>query len=125
MVYCMTVISLLQVIVLALLFMASVTEQQQRLGEPPSDFEDNRCKEELNTLLINTSQRKHMLKCKRTQIREYIILLKAEYEEARTLRSEVQNLTTQIQEMKDTCTGFVPQDCCQVYQFYMWSAFIY
>ena len=35
---------------------------------------------------------------------------------AEELENEVQNLEVKIQEIQNTCTDFVPQDCCQVYK---------
>ena len=91
----------------------SVTDQQQQ-QETLSDFEIDPCKEELNTLLTNTSERKHILKSKRIQIDSYIRILDVETEEAEALENEIQNLTAEIQEMEATCPGFLPLDCCQV-----------
>ena len=88
----------------------SVTDQQQQ----QEILESDPCNEELNTLLTNTSERKHILKTKRIQIDSYIRILEVETEEAEALENEIQNLTAKIQEMEATCPGFLPLDCCQV-----------
>ena len=93
----------------------SVTDQQQQPTDvETSDFENDPCKEELNTLLTNTSESKHILKYKTKKIESYRSILEVETEEAEALKNEIQNLTAEIQEMEATCTGFLPLDCCQV-----------
>ena len=101
---------LLQIIVFALFLIVSVTHQQQQ----QVTFENDPCKEDLNTLITTTFERKRRLKETESSIEVETRWLNEYLEEAAGLRNEVQNLTAQIEEMEGTCTGFVPQDCCQV-----------
>ena len=89
----------------------SVTDQQQ---QETSDFENDPCKEELNTLLTNTSERMHILTTTKIQIKSHKSILEVETEEAEVLENGVKNLMAKIQDMEATCPGFLPLDCCQV-----------
>ena len=105
----------MQVILAPLLMVAVTGQQQQQTDVETSDFENDLCKEELNNLIINTSESKHILKTKRSTIawhREEIEILIEKEEE---LENEVPDLMIQIKEIKDTCPGFLPLDCCQVH----------
>ena len=96
--------------------MVAVTEQQEeQTGVETSDFDDDSCKEELNTIITTTSQRKHTLKSKKKTIAHYRGVFKAHVEEGEALENEIKNLTTKILEIEDTCTGYLSRDCCQVY----------
>ena len=95
--------------------MVAVTEQQEeQTGMESSVFEDESCKEELNTIITTTSQRKDSLKNKKRTIASYREILQTHIEEGESLENEVKRLTVRMQEIQDTCTNFVPQDCCQV-----------
>ena len=95
---------------LALFLMVSVTDQQQQ----QETSENDPCKEDLNTLITTTFERKRRLKETESSIEVETRWLNEYLEEATGLRNEVQNLTAQIEEMEGTYTGFLPQDCCQV-----------
>ena len=96
--------------------MVSVTEQQvQPVGvEEKPDFENEACTN-LSTIIATTSERMDSLKKKRMEIEELREDLKTAIDVEKALENEVPNLTVQIQEIQDTCTDFVPQDCCQVH----------
>ena len=95
--------------------MVVVTEQQEeQTGMESSVSEDESCKEELNTIVTTTSQRKDSLKSNKRTIASYREILKTHIEEGESLENEVKHLTVRMQEIQDTCTNFVPQDCCQV-----------
>ena len=96
--------------------MVSVTEQQPKgVEETPSDIQNDACSS-LSTILTNTSESKDSLKRKRMEIAELQEQTKTATDVTEALESEVQDLEVQIQEIQETCTDFVPQDCCQVYR---------
>ena len=119
---------LMQVTLFALLLMMSFSEQQQvGVEDMPSDFENAPCKEDLNSKITTTSERKRSLREKRGEIEGLRGQLSIAIEEGNVLENRVKNLTTEIEEMEATCPGFLPEDCCQVYLYvtymYTWIAF--
>ena len=99
--------------------MVAVTEQQeQQTGVETSDFEDEPCKEDLNTIITTTSERKNSLKNKKKTIAQYRGVLNTHIEEGEALENEIKNLATKMLEIENTCTGYLSRDCCQVYNMH-------
>lgn len=80
----------------------------------PSDFENAPCKEDLNSKITTTSERKRSLREKRGEIEGLRGQLSIAIREGNVLENRVKNLTAEIEEMEATCPGFLPLDCCQV-----------
>ena len=96
--------------------MVAVTEQQEQqrgVEEAPSNFETELCKN-LSMMLTTTSERMDSLKKANVEIAELQGELKTATDMAAALENEVQYMEGQIQDIQETCTDFVPQDCCQV-----------
>ena len=99
--------------------MSSVSEQQQQETSveettTTSVFENDPCKDDLSSIITATSEEMRSLLKKRVEISGLRGQLNAAIKEAEALDNEVQNLTSEIQEMEATCAGFLPLDCCQV-----------
>ena len=109
---------LFQAILLGLLLMVSFTEQQlQQTGaETPLDSESELCKD-LSDMINTTSAHIRSHKNKTIEVAGLREQLNTAITEEEELGTKVRNLTTNIQKMRMTCTGFLPMDCCQVYNF--------
>ena len=94
--------------------MVAVTEQQEEQTGVEGTSSDEACTS-LSIMLTNTSEYKDSLKKKRMEIAELRGELKAATDVEEALENVVQNMEVQIQEIQNTCTDFVPRDCCQVY----------
>ena len=80
-------------------------------------FLNDPCKHNRSSTTITSEEMRSLLK-KRVQIARLRGQINTAIKETEAIDNEVQNLTSEIQEMEATCAGFLPLDCCydQVYE---------